>query len=85
MPRTAKPPIEVQMLSDYSRNIEFHCFRRQWSVEDLVIKTGLSRNTIQRIRANRHKQIDAHALTSFCTAFEVTPDALLLRHDDITY
>jgi DNA-binding Xre family transcriptional regulator len=85
MPRTAKPPIEVQMLSDYSRNIEFQCFRRQWTVEDLVSKTSLSKNTIQRIRANRHKQIDAHALTCFCSAFEVTPDELLLRHNGIAY
>lgn len=85
MPRTAKPPIEVQMLSDYSRNIEYQCFRRQWTVEDLVAKTGLSRNTIQRIRADRHKQIDALALTCFCTAFEVSPNELLLRHEGITY
>ena len=85
MPRTVKAPIEVQMLSDYSRNIEYQCFRRKWNVEDLVTKTGLSRNTIQRIRANRHKQIDAHALTKFCEAFEVTPDHLLLRHEGIAY
>lgn len=85
MPRTVKPQIEVQMLSDYSRNIELQCCRRQWSVEDLVSKTGLSRNTIQRIRANRHKQIDAHALSKFCDAFEVSPDNLLLRQEGITY
>lgn len=85
MPRTAKPPIEVQMLSDYSRNIEYQCFRRQWGVEELVAKTGLSKNTIQRIRANRHKQIDAHALGCFCSAFDVSPNDLLLRHDGITY
>lgn len=85
MPRTAKPPIEVQMLSDYSRNIEYQCFRRQWSVEDLVAKTGLSKNTIQRIRANRHKQIDAHALSCFCAAFDATPNELLLRHEGIAY
>jgi DNA-binding Xre family transcriptional regulator len=85
MPRTVKAQIEVQMLSDYSRNIEFQCFRRQWSVDDLVKQTGLSRNTIQRIRANRHKQIDAHALTKFCEAFSVNPDNLLLRHEGIAY
>lgn len=85
MPRTAKPPIEVQMLSDYSRNIEYQCFRRQWTVEDLVVKTGLSKNTIQRIRANRHKQVDAHVLTCFCDTFELSPNELLLRHEGITY
>lgn len=85
MPRTVKPQIEVQMLADYSRNIEYQCFRRQWSVDELVAKTGLSRNTIQRIRANRHKQIDALALSKFCEVFEVSPDGLLLRHEGITY
>lgn len=85
MPRSIKSPVEVQMLSDYSRNIEFQCFRRSWTVEDLVTKTGLSRNTIQRIRSNRHKQIDAQALTKFCEAFETSPNELLLRHEGITY
>jgi DNA-binding Xre family transcriptional regulator len=84
-PETLESAPEPQMLSDYSRNIEYFCFKLQWTVDMLCEATGLSRNTINRIRANHHKHIDAHALTRFCNVFNVSPNELLLRIEGITY
>lgn len=85
MPRVAKPAADSQMLSDYSRNVEYQSFSRKWDVEELCKRTGLTRNTIQRIRTNRHRSIDAYALSRFCEVFSVTPDELLLRREGIIY
>lgn len=85
MAKPIKVENDVQMLSDYSRNIEAQAFKRQWSIEDLMAKTGLTRNTINRIRSNRHKHIDAHVLGCFMQAFDVSPNDLLLRQPDLAY
>jgi DNA-binding Xre family transcriptional regulator len=85
MAKPIKVDNDIQMLSDYSRNVEAQAFKRQWTVEDLMAKTGLSRNTIDRIRSNRHKHIDAYVLGRFMEAFDVTPDELLLRQPGLAY
>lgn len=85
MPRGPRPQVEVQMLSDYSRNIDVYCAKRGWTIENLCVETGISRNTMGRIRANRHKTIDAEVLTRLCNIFGVSPNELLLRLPDVQY
>jgi transcriptional regulator with XRE-family HTH domain len=85
MPRPVKAPVEVEMLGTYSRNLEHQIFLHGWSVDELMQRSGLGRNTINRIRKNRHKQIDPLALTKLSKVFNVTPNELLLRQEGIVY
>ena len=85
MPRPVKAPIEVELLGNYSRNLEHQIFLRGWTVDTLVTRTGLGRNTINRIRKNRHKQVDPEALTKLCEVFNVSPNDLLLRQEGVAY
>jgi DNA-binding Xre family transcriptional regulator len=85
MPRPIKAPVEVELLGNYSRNLEHQIFLRGWSVDELIENSGLGRNTINRIRKNRHKQIDPLALSKLSRVFEVSPNELLLRQEGVTY
>lgn len=85
MPRPIKAQVEVELLGNYSRNLEYQIFLRGWSVDELIERSGLGRNTINRIRKNRHKQIDPLALSKLAKVFDVTPNDLLLRQEGVTY
>lgn len=85
MPRPIKAQVEVELLGNYSRNLEHQIFLRGWSVDELIERSGLGRNTINRIRKNRHKQIDPLALSKLSKVFEVSPNDLLLRQEGVTY
>lgn len=85
MPRPIKTPVEVEMLGNYSRNVEHQIFLHGWTVDTLVEQSGLGRNTVNRIRKNRHKQIDPLALQKLCKVFQVSPNDLLLRQEGVAY
>lgn len=81
MPLPQKP----QLLTLYARNVELLACKKGWSFSEIATNTGISINTLNRVRHRRSKTIDPELLTEFLDLFKCTPNDLLQAHPDVDY
>lgn len=65
------------------RNLEYFSFLRGWSNERLAEQLGVSKNTLNRLRFGRSKNIDPEILVSSLEVFDLTPNDLLLSKPEV--
>lgn len=56
--------------------IRAHREARQWSLQDLAARTGLSRNAISHYECNRTRNIPSNSIIRLADAFGIDPGAL---------
>ena len=53
---------------------------KAWTIDELAIRSGVSRDTIIRLEARSTRQVHFDVLDKLATAFEVDPGLLLFRY-----
>jgi len=72
-------------LKVFGRNIEHHAFMQNMKMKDLAADLGIAPEVIRRLRHGKSVHLSVELLNACCKYFEVTPNDLLLRREDLSY
>ena len=67
------------------RNMELMALKRGQSLQDISDKTGVSVYHLRKLRNATQSYIDPEVLRALMEFFEVTPNDLLCKMQDVTY
>lgn len=73
------------LLAVYSRNVQYHAFKRGWTKARLISELGTTVNTVNRIYTGTGRYIDPEVFAALMDLFDCDPNALLLPQADLDY